>query len=84
MVGILRIKDQNGEWQDIQAIKGDTGPQGPIGPIGLTGETGPVGPMGPAGKDGKDGTDYVLTANDKTEIADIVLANFPYAEEVKF
>lgn len=81
MVGILRIKDQNGEWQDIQAIKGATGPQGPIGPTGLTGATGPVGPIGPAGKDG---TDYVLTANDKTEIADIVLANFPYAEEVKF
>lgn len=74
MIGILRIKDMNGEWQDIQAIKGATGPQGPIGPIGLTGETGPVGPMGPAGKDG---TDYILTAEDKAEIADIVLATLP-------
>ena len=65
MIGILRIKDMNGEWQDIQAIKGATGPAGKDGINGTN------------GKDGKDGTDYILTANDKQEIAEIVLATLP-------
>lgn len=43
MTGILRIKDADGVWHDIQAIKGERG---------LDGKEGPVGPMGPAGKDG--------------------------------
>ena len=34
------------------------------------------------GKDGKDGKDYVLTDEDKTEIANLVLAEFPIAEEI--
>ena len=46
MVGILRIKDQNGEWQDIQALRGEQGPAGPAG------KDGPVGPQGPKGADG--------------------------------
>lgn len=29
MIGILRIKDENGVWQDIQAIRGAVGPRGP-------------------------------------------------------
>ena len=134
MVGILRIKDQNGEWQDIQALRGEQGPAGPagkdgpvgpqgpkgadgtmtfsdlteeqkeslrgpqgiqgpqgekgekgetgekgadgaVGPQGPIGETGPqgeIGPQGPAGQDGKDGSDYVLTEEDKAEIAGMV------------
>lgn len=40
MTGILRIKDADGVWHDIQAIKG------------ADGERGPVGPMGPKGADG--------------------------------
>lgn len=31
-----------------------------------------------------DGSDYVLTAQDKSDIADLVLAQIPYAEEVGF
>lgn len=140
MVGILRIKDQNGEWQDIQALRGEQGPAGPAGkdgpvgpqgpkgadgtmtfsdltpeqkeslrgpqgiqgpqgekgekgdtgekgadgavgpqgekgeqgPIGETGPQGEIGPQGPAGQDGKDGSDYVLTEEDKAEIAGMV------------
>lgn len=63
--------------QGIQGPKGDTGetgpqgatgPQGPQGPKGDTGATGATGPQGPAGDD------YVLTAADKTEIANAVYA----------
>lgn len=35
------------------------------------------GPQGPAGEDGVDGSDYVLTADDKTEIANLVIAGLP-------
>lgn len=130
LIGILKIKDKNGQWQGIPAIKGDKGEKGSFedlteeqkeslrGPRGFQGEkgdpfeyedftaeqlallkgekgdkgeafkyedftpaqlealTGPIGPTGPAGKD------YILTNDDKNEIAQIVLAEFPTAEEV--
>lgn len=127
LIGILRIKDQNGEWQDIQAIKGAQGDKGSFedlteeqkeslrGPRGFQGEKGDpfeyedftveqlvslkgdkgdkgepfeykdftpaqlealTGPIGPKGDS------YVLTETDKNEIAQIVLAEFPTAEEV--
>ena len=47
------------------------------GPQGLKGEK---GDQGEPGKTGPAGADYVLTAADKTEIANIVLANFPVYE----
>lgn len=98
MTGILRIKDAEGVWHDIQAIKGADGERGPVGPQGpkgadgtmkfedLTteqremlrgpiGETGPQGPIGEPGPAGKDGQDYVLTEEDKTEIAGMVPGN---------
>lgn len=59
--------------QGEPGIQGDTGEQGPIGPQG------PEGPQGPAGADGND---YVLTDTDKQDIADLVLAGLPVAEEV--
>jgi hypothetical protein len=65
----------------LKGEKGDTGEQGPKGDMG------PEGPQGPAGTDGKDGVDgnnYVLTENDKTEIANQVFAMFVNAEEVQF
>lgn len=45
MVGILRIKDAEGNWHSIEAIKGEPG---------------------------KNGTDYILTENDKEEIANLI------------
>ena len=36
------------------------------------------------GQDGQDGSDYVLTNQDKSDIADLVLAQIPYAEGVGF
>lgn len=52
--------------------KGDTGAQGPQGETGATGAAGPQGPKGDTGATGPKGDpgdDYVLTADDKAEIA---------------
>lgn len=51
---------------------GATGPQGPKGDRGLKGDTGSPGPQGPkgdTGATGPQGDDYVLTAQDKADIA---------------
>lgn len=55
--------------------------RGPQGEQGIQGEQGPQGEPGPAGEPG---SDYVLTETDKTDIANLVIANLPIAEEVKF
>lgn len=65
-----------------QGPKGDTGETGPKGDKGDTGEQGPKGDQGEQGPAGANGQDYVLTDDDKTEIADAVLAALQNAEEV--
>ena len=58
--------------QGPKGDKGDTGAtgaQGERGPQGIQGETGPQGPQGPHGDD------YVLTEQDKQDIADIAEAD---------
>ena len=58
--------------QGEQGPKGDTGAQGPQGEQGPKGDTGPQGEQGPKGDPGPagaDGKDYVLTDQDKTDIA---------------
>jgi hypothetical protein len=40
---MLRIKNENGEWVEVVALKGDTGPAGADGAPGPTGPTGPRG-----------------------------------------
>lgn len=67
---ILQVKDGNGNWTSIPAIKGDTGPQGPQGIQGIQGETGPQGIQGPAG------ADYVITSADYNAIAAIVYDDY--------
>lgn len=52
MANILKIKNEQGEWTDIPAIKGDVGPQGPQGIKGIKGDIGPEGPQGPQGIQG--------------------------------
>ena len=42
MANILKIKNEQGEWINVPAIKGDTGPQGPVGPQGPKGDPGEV------------------------------------------
>lgn len=69
--------------QGIQGPKGDKGDQGPKGDTGATGATGPkgdtgeTGPQGPQGETGPQGDAYVLTSQDKADIADIVIAELP-------
>ena len=57
--------------QGIQGVQGPTGPAGAKGDKGDKGDTGATGPQGPAGDD------YVLTNQDKADIADIVIAALP-------
>ena len=71
----------------LKGDKGDQGPQGEIGPQGPKGDTGAQGPQGiqgPQGEKGDPGTNYVLTQDDKAEIAQLALAAMPVAEEVGF
>jgi hypothetical protein len=70
--------------QGEQGPKGDTGDTGPQGPQGIQGIQGPQGPQGIQGPQGDPGADYVLTAQDKSDIADIVLGELPTATGVNF
>lgn len=42
-MAVLKIKDANGDWQNVIAIKGDKGEPGEQGPIGPSGNTHAVG-----------------------------------------
>ena len=70
--------------QGPQGERGLTGPTGPQGPQGVQGEQGPQGERGEQGAQGEPGADYVLTAADKSEIAQIVLAELPVSEGVSW
>lgn len=54
------------------------------GPAGKDGVDGAPGKDGKDGEPGKDGEDYILTDDDKADIADLVLAALPAAEEASF
>lgn len=79
--GWFKLKYTDGtESEEIPCV-GKPGPQGEQGPKGDKGDTGPRGPagpqgeqgvQGPAGLQGEPGSDYVLTDNDKQEIATVV------------
>ena len=61
--------------QGDQGVQGQTGPQGPKGDTGETGPQGPAGQQGPQGiqgPKGDPGDDYILTEQDKQEIAGMV------------
>lgn len=60
-MSILKIRDSDGNVQEVLVIKGDKGEKGDIGDTGATGAK------------GADGTDYVLTEADKQEIATMVV-----------
>ena len=57
-----------------QGPKGDTGATGATGPQGERGERGLTGETGPQGPQGEPGEDYVLTAQDKSDIAGLAAA----------
>ena len=84
-MSVLRFKDPaTNKWKEITTIMGPAGPQGPqgeagpqgpqgeAGPQGIQGEQGPQGPKGDQGPEGPAGANYVLTQDDKTEIAGMV------------
>ena len=53
--GLMKYRTPNGEYENINAIKGDQGIQGPKGDKGDTGNTGPQGPKGDTGATGPQG-----------------------------
>ena len=63
---------------------GLTGPQGEPGIQGLTGPAGPAGPRGETGPAGPKGDSYVITEDDKNEIAQLVYSMFPSSEGVEY
>ena len=76
------------QLEALRGPKGETGAQGPKGDKGdrglqgIQGVTGPQGIQGIQGEKGDKGDAYVITEADKTEIANIVLANFTDVSEV--
>ena len=54
-MAVLKIKNSNGEWEEISTIQGPQGVQGPAGPQGPKGDTGATGPQGPKGETGATG-----------------------------
>ena len=64
--------------------KGDKGDPGEPGAKGEQGERGEKGDKGDIGAQGPRGDNYVLTAQDKTDIADIVLSELPTTEGVLY
>lgn len=64
MIATLKIRNAEGEFQEIMALRGEkgepgvpgeTGPQGPQGTPGATGAQGPAGAQGPVGPKGDPG-----------------------------
>lgn len=68
--------------QGPQGLTGATGPRGLKGDKGDKGDTGATGEKGEQGPKGEQGDAYVLTEEDKAEIAGIVLAGFTNVAEV--
>lgn len=76
-------KDGEQGPQGIQGPIGETGPKGDTGPQGEQGIQGEPGPKGDPGTPGEDGKDYVLTDEDKQEIANLVdTSGFTTEEDV--
>lgn len=74
-MNVLLIKDKNGNFIHIPAIRGKSFTYDDFTEEQLNGLR---------GKDGKDGQDYVLTEGDKREIAEIALSLIPTTEGVKY
>ena len=66
---------------EIELTPGPAGPQGEPGKDGAPGPQGEPGPAGEKGADGAPGADYVLTDEDKAEIAQLAINLMPAAEE---
>lgn len=87
----VREEADNGEFKGEKGDQGEKGERGEIGPKGekgdkgeqgLQGDKGDQGEQGVQGEKGEKGDTYTLTNADKTDIANIVLANFTNVAEV--
>lgn len=73
------------QWlRSLKGAQGDKGEKGDTGATGPQGEKGEKGDTGATGPQGAPGNDYVLTAQDKADIADIVLQELPTTQEVLY
>lgn len=78
------VMDGKDGEQGPQGIQGPQGEKGDKGDTGEQGIQGPQGPQGEKGDKGDPGDPYVLTAQDKADIAAMVLADMPsYTGEVE-
>ena len=88
-------KDGYTPVKGVDYFDGAAGPMGPEGPAGkdgsivfeeLTDEQREMlrGPIGETGPTGPKGDSYVITEEDKADIAAMVMGGIPTAEEVKF
>ena len=77
LIAEVEQKLRDGEFMGPQGQTGPAGPQGPAGQTGPAGPQGPMGQTGPQGPRGEPGDDYVLTQEDKADIASAVLSSLP-------
>lgn len=77
-MSILKIKNDLGEWESITVCKGEKGDAFTYEDFSEEQLASLQGPQGEPGQD------YVLTEDDKTEIANIVLAAIPSSEEENY
>lgn len=82
--GTITFYDKDGVALFTTTGAGVIGPQGPQGIQGATGPQGPQGETGATGPQGIPGDDYVLTQQDKTDIANIVLQLLPTTQGVLY
>lgn len=73
------------EWlASLKGDKGDTGATGAQGEKGEKGDKGDKGDTGATGAQGEKGDAYVLAAQDKSDIAAIVLSELPTTQGVQY
>lgn len=90
MIGVLRIKDANGVWQDVPAIRGEPGPAGKDGENGkdyvLTeADKQEIASMvDVSGGADVDLSDYYTKGEIDNLLANLPTGDIPSGEEVKF
>lgn len=81
-MAVIKVRNEQGKFVDIDTIQGPPGPQGeqgiqgPIGPQGPKGDTGPQGPEGATGPQGPAGTSVtVVQATDENNAISLSQSN---------
>lgn len=84
MTGILRIKDANGVWHDITAIRGEQGPAGIDGKDYILTEADKAEIAGMVEVSGGDLSDYYTKEEINNLLANLPTGDIPSGEEVEF